>query len=196
MEKQSKISGFYKKTPEERLEIVKKFSELSESEIETLRKTGSMEIQHADKLIENVISTIEIPLGIATNFIVNGKEYLIPMAVEEPSVVAACSNAARIARERGGFISESSGPVMIGQIQIVDIPSRENAIQSLMLKKEEILRESNTRSQTLSRLSAGAVDMEIRTFDGIDDMIVVHIFVDVRDAMILGLAAFFIGGLA
>lgn len=183
MEKQSKISGFYKKTPEERLEVVKKFSELSESEIETLRKTGSMEIQHADKLIENVISTIEIPLGIATNFIVNGKEYLVPMAVEEPSVIAACSNAARIARERGGFRSESSGPVMIGQIQIVDIPSRESAIQSLMLKKEAILRESNTRSQTLSRLSAGAVDMEIRTFEGIDDMIVVHIFVDVRDAM-------------
>ncbi|MHB1811558.1 MAG: hydroxymethylglutaryl-CoA reductase, degradative [Thermoplasmataceae archaeon] len=183
MEKQSKISGFYKKTPEERLEIVKKFSELSESEIETLRKTGSMEIQHADKLIENVISTIEIPLGIATNFIVNGKEYLVPMAVEEPSVIAACSNAARIARERGGFKSESSGPVMIGQIQIVNIPSRESAIQSLMLKKEAILRESNTRSQTLSRLSAGAVDMEIRTFEGIDDMIVVHIFVDVRDAM-------------
>ncbi|MCL5802213.1 MAG: hydroxymethylglutaryl-CoA reductase, degradative [Candidatus Thermoplasmatota archaeon] len=183
MEKQSKISGFYKKTPEERLEIVKKFSELSESEIETLRKTGSMEIQHADKLIENVISTIEIPLGIATNFIVNGKEYLVPMAVEEPSVIAACSNAARIARERGGFRSESSGPVMIGQIQIVNIPSRESAIQSLMLKKEAILRESNTRSQTLSRLSAGAVDMEIRTFEGIDDMIVVHIFVDVRDAM-------------
>jgi len=183
MEKLSKISGFYKKTPEERLEVVRKFSQLSDSEVETLRKTGSMDIQHADKLIENVISTIEIPMGIATNFIVNGKDYLIPMAVEEPSVIAACSNAARTARARGGFRSQSSEPVMIGQIQIVDIPSRENAIQTLMLKKEEILRESNTRSQTLSSMSAGAVDMEVRTFEGIDDMVVVHIFVDVRDAM-------------
>jgi hydroxymethylglutaryl-CoA reductase len=183
MEKSSKISGFYKKTPEERLQIVSKFCDLNESEKETLRKTGSMKIDLADKIIENVITTLEIPLGIATNFVVNGRDYLIPMAVEEPSVIAACSNAARIARESGGFRSESSSPVMIGQIQIVDIPSREKAIESLMLKKEEILKESNTRSRTLSRMSAGAIDMEIRTFSEIDDMIVVHIFVDVRDAM-------------
>ena len=183
MEKSSKISGFYKKTPEERLQIVSNFCDLNEIERETLRNTGSMNIDLADKLIENVISTMEIPLGIATNFVINGKDYLIPMAVEEPSVIAACSNAARIARESGGFVSESTRPVMIGQIQIVDIPSREKAIESLMLKKEEILKESNTRSQTLSKMSAGAIDLEIRTFREIDDMIVIHIFVDVRDAM-------------
>ncbi|WP_393970666.1 hydroxymethylglutaryl-CoA reductase, degradative [Oxyplasma meridianum] len=183
MEKSSKISGFYKKTPEERLQIVGCFSDLNESEKQILRNTGSMKMELADKLVENVISTMEIPLGIATNFIINEKEYLIPMAVEEPSVIAACSNAARIARESGGFRSESTSPVMIGQIQIVDIPSLEKAVQSLSLKKEEILRESNTRSQTLSKMSAGAIDMEIRTFNKINDMIVVHIFVDVRDAM-------------
>jgi hydroxymethylglutaryl-CoA reductase len=183
MEKSSKISGFYKKTPEERLQMVGEFSGLNESEKQILRNTGSMKIDLADKLIENVISTMEIPLGIATNFVINGKEYLIPMAVEEPSVIAACSNAARIAREGGGFRSESSRPVMIGQIQVVEIPSIERAVQSLLLKKEEILRESNTRSQTLSKMSAGAIDMEIRTFSEVDDMIVLHLFVDVRDAM-------------
>ncbi|EQB72404.1 MAG: hypothetical protein AMDU1_APLC00009G0042 [Thermoplasmatales archaeon A-plasma] len=101
--KTSEISGFYKLTPEERAQVVARFAGLNDSDIEEISKTGSLPLDLADKLIENVISTVELPVGIAVNFLINGRDYLIPMAIEEASVVAACSNAAKIARASGGF---------------------------------------------------------------------------------------------
>ncbi|GAI52725.1 unnamed protein product, partial [marine sediment metagenome] len=110
MRKTSKISGFYKLSPEKRLKIVRELAGLSKEEVELLRKTGALELKQANRMIENVIGTTELPLGIATNFLINNRDYLIPMAIEEPSVVAAASNAAKMARPGGGFRTESTPP--------------------------------------------------------------------------------------
>src|SRR5438093_12845378 len=120
--KSSEVSGFYKKTPEDRWQVIRSFGELSDAEIETIRNTGALKFDQVDRMIENVVGTMPIPLGIAVNFRVNERDYLVPMAIEEPSVVAAASNAARMARERGGFSASTSGPIMIGQIQLVGVP--------------------------------------------------------------------------
>ena len=105
----SRLPGFYKLSVEERLEVVAKFSNLSEDEKKMLLSTGALPLEIADRMIENVIGTFELPIGIATNFLIDGKDYLIPMVLEEPSVVAAASNAARMARERGGFFTDYTG---------------------------------------------------------------------------------------
>ena len=102
-EKLSQISGFYKLSVEERLEKLKDFAGLSEEDLANLKTESALELKSADKMIENVIGTMPVPLGVSTNFLINGRDYLIPMATEEPSVVAAASNAARIARIKGGF---------------------------------------------------------------------------------------------
>lgn len=135
MSPSSRISGFYKLPPEKRLEKVKEFSNLSEEETDILKETGSLEINQADKMLENVIGSLELPLGIAVNFLINDKDYLIPMAIEESSVVAAASNAAKIARAEGGFEAESDPPRMIGQIQIMNIDNPEEAKKKLNPKK-------------------------------------------------------------
>ena len=179
----SEISGYYKLSVEERLELLGTFSNLTQEELEVLRMHGSLSMELADKLIENVVSTFEIPVGIAPNFRINGKDYLIPMAIEEASVVAACSNAARIARSAGGFVSESTEPIMIGQIQIVKYDSLEDLKKTILEHENEILKLANTRSKTLSSLGAGARGIEIRTLDDPQRSVVVHLLIDVRDAM-------------
>ena len=179
----SEISGFYKLSVDERLKILESFSDLSPEEIETLRIQGSLGTELADRLIENVVSTLELPVGIAPNFRINGKDYLIPMAIEEASVVAACSNAARIARVSGGFVSESTEPIMIGQIQIVKYDSLEKLKSTILEHETDIITLANTRSRTLSSLGAGAKGIEIRTLDDPQKSVVVHLLIDVRDAM-------------
>jgi hydroxymethylglutaryl-CoA reductase len=129
-------------------------------------------------MIENVIGTMQLPLGIATNFIINGRELLIPMAIEETSVVAAASNAAKMARP-DGFKAKATEPVMIGQIQILN-PARD-AKEKIEEQKEEILSLANAQDKILVDLGGGAKDLEIRWLS--NDMIVVHLLVDVRDAM-------------
>lgn len=182
-DKTSEISGFYKLSVPERLDILKQFSGLTEEEVQTLSTTGSLTADLADRLIENVVSTLELPVGIAPNFKINGKDYLIPMAIEEASVVAACSNAARIARASGGFVSVSSDPVMIGQIQIIEYDDYKRISGLIKEHKEEILKLANTRSKTLSSLGAGAKDLEIRQLTNPGKDVVIHLLVDVRDAM-------------
>jgi hydroxymethylglutaryl-CoA reductase len=181
--KTSEISGFYKLTPEERVQVVARFASLSESDIEEISKTGSLPLDLADKLIENVISTVELPVGIAVNFTINGKDYLIPMAIEEASVVAACSNAAKIARASGGFQSTSSDPVMIGQVQLMGCGDFEKVRTAVENHKGEILDLANGRSRTLSSMKAGARDIEIRRINDPQGSTVLHLKVDVRDAM-------------
>ena len=179
----SEISGFYKLSVEERLKLLGSFSDLTQEELEVLRMQGSLNTELADKLIENVVSTFEIPVGIAPNFRINGKDYLIPMAIEEASVVAACSNAARIARASGGFVSESTEPIMIGQIQIVSYDSFEKLKNVILEHETDILKLANTRSKTLSSMGAGAKGIEIRTLEDPQRSVVVHLLIDVRDAM-------------
>ena len=147
--KHSDISGFHKLSIEERLQIVKDFAELTEEETQLLKKTGALDIAIADRMIENVIGTFELPFGVATNFMINDKDYLIPMVIEEPSVVAAASNVAKMARSGGGFNTESDESVMIGQIQVVNVPNIESAKSAILSKKEEIIEMANEQNATI-----------------------------------------------
>jgi hydroxymethylglutaryl-CoA reductase len=179
----SDISGFYKLSPEERLKIVKEFSGLSDNEVEILKSTG-LGLEQADRMIENVIGTIELPVGIATNFLINGKDYLVPMAIEEPSVVAAASNAAKIARKLGGFTAEVSEPVMIGQIQISNVPDLEAAKKSILENKKEILKVANQEDPMLVKYGGGAKNVEVRLINSTEgETLIIHLLVDCRDAM-------------
>jgi len=180
--KSSQISGFYKMPVEKRIEIVKSFSDLNEDEIKLFSSCLDMGI--ADRMIENVLGTFELPLGLAVNFKINDKDYLLPMAIEESSVVAAASNAAKIARINGGFKTECTDPLMIGQIQILHMDDVAGAAKKIMSKKKEILHLANEQDKILVKFGGGAKDIEVRILDSpLGKMIVTHLIVDVRDAM-------------
>ncbi|RZN60384.1 MAG: hydroxymethylglutaryl-CoA reductase, degradative [Thermoproteota archaeon] len=184
MERTSRIPGFYKLPVEERVKIVKEFAGLTDEEASLLMKAGNLDISVADRMIENVIGTWPLPLGIATNFLINGRDYLIPMAIEEPSVVAAASNAAKMAREGGGFFASSTDPIMISQIQLVKVKDAEEARNAILAEKQRILEIANERDPVLVRLGGGARDLEVRIIDTImGKMVITHLIVDVRDAM-------------
>lgn len=181
--KSSQISGFYKLRPEERLRVVKEFAGLTEEEAGLVARTGALRMEQVERMIENVIGTMEVPLGVATNFLINGEDRLIPMATEEPSVVAAASNAAKMAREKGGFQATSTDPVMIGQIQLTGVSDPFGARMTLLANKEQILALANGQDSTLVRLGGGAKDIEVRVLASTEPMVVVHLLVDCRDAM-------------
>jgi len=184
MSKTSQISGFYKLTPDERLKIIKEFANLGDGEVKAIQSTGALAIEQVDRMIENVIGTFDVPLGIATNFLINGKDYLIPMAIEEPSVVAAASNSAKMARVKGGFEASSTEPVMIGQIQLVDVEDVTKAKEELQSKKEEILELANQQDPILVKFGGGAKDIDVKVIDTIKGpMAIIHLLVDCRDAM-------------
>jgi len=179
----SRIPGFYNLPPEERLRIVAEFAGLTDEEKKALLgKTFG--IDDANRMIENVVGIWPLPLGIATNFVVNGKDVLVPMAIEEPSVVAAASNAAKIARIKGGFTAEVSGSEMIGQVQLVDVPDPETAVEKIRGAEEELLSIANSRDPVLIKFGGGAKRIEARVVDTSGGkMVVVHLVVDVKDAM-------------
>lgn len=180
--KTSKISGFYKLPIKERLEFVKTFSNLSEEEVEIL--SSSLDLKTADRMIENVLGTFDLPIGLALNFLINDRDFIIPMVTEESSVVAAASNAAKIARIKGGFKTECSDPLMIGQIQILNLKDIASSVKTLLDHKNEILKIANSQDKILTDLGGGAKDFELRILDSpIGKMIVLHLIVDVRDAM-------------
>lgn len=179
----SAISKFYRLSVEDRIKKVANFADLNQEEIDILRNNGSLPTEVSDHMVENFLSNIEIPMGIATNFMINGIDYLIPMAIEEPSVIAACSNAAKIARASGGFTSFSTDPLMIGQIQLLDISSPEIATVKIQLHKQELLSMANEKSKTLSSMSAGAKDLYTTYYESPKEMLIVNLIVDVRDAM-------------
>ena len=181
-EKSSKISGFYKLPVEKRVEIVKKFADLTDEEAKLFSTSLDMEI--ADRMIENVLGTFEFPIGVAVNFKINGEDKLIPMAVEESSVVAAASNAAKNARINGGFTADCSDPIMIGQLQLLDVDDIATAAEKILDHKKQLLELANAQDKILVDLGGGAKDLEVRILDSpIGKMIVTHIHVDVRDAM-------------
>ncbi|RLF29641.1 MAG: hydroxymethylglutaryl-CoA reductase, degradative [Thermoplasmata archaeon] len=180
--KSSRVSGFYRLPIEKRIEFVKKFSDLTDEETKLF--SSCLNIDIADRMIENVLGTFELPLGVAVNFVINGRDYLVPMAIEESSVVAAASNAAKIARVKGGFTAECSPPLMIGQIQVLKVEDVTEASQSIIEHKPEILRLANAQDKILVELGGGAKDLEVRILDSpLGKMIVIHLIVDVRDAM-------------
>ena len=184
MNKSSLISGFYKLRPKERLELVKKFASLTDEETTSLQNSGSLPLDLADRMIENVVGVFPIPLGIAVNFLINKRDYLIPMAIEEPSVVAAASNAAKMIRKGGGFYTCSTLPIMIGQIQAVGIKDPYAARTRVIQAKEEILKKANDQDPVLVSFGGGAKDLDakvIHTTQG--PMLIAELHVDCRDAM-------------
>jgi len=184
MGKSSLVSGFYKLSPEERLMFVKEFAGLSDEECALLRNTGSLNLDLADRMIENVIGAIPIPLGIGINFQINKRDYLVPMAIDEPSVVAAASFAAKMARQGGGFYTSSTPPIMIGQIQAVDIRDPYAARMQVIQAKEEILKKANDQDPMLVSVGGGAKDLDTRVIHTTQGpMLITELHVDCRDAM-------------
>ena len=180
----SSIPKFFEKSREERIDIVGKFSGLSKEEIEILKNSeGGISFDKADKMVENAIGTFSLPLGIATNFRINNKDYLIPMVIEEPSVIAAASKAAKIARIHGGFNVQADESYSIGQIQVVNVDVK-RATEKIMKSSKEILEIANTKSKTLSSMGKGAKEVtcrEVKTDSG--SMLIVELLIDVGDAM-------------
>jgi len=184
LKKSSKISGFYKLSIPERIQIVKEFADLTDEEVRLLQSTGSLNLDLADRMIENVVGTFPLPLGIAVNFLINGKDYLIPMAIEEPSVVAAASYAAKMARSKGGFHTSSTEPVMIGQIQTVKVKDPYRAKMAVLDAKEEILKKANEQDPMLVSVGGGAKDVQVKVIDTPrGPMVITELLVDCRDAM-------------
>ena len=179
----SRLPGFYKLSPKERLRKVAELCGLSEEDVETLTVRG-LSISLADMMIENVVGLMAYPFAVAPNFRINGRDYLVPMVLEEPSVVAAASNAARMMRSGDGIRAEATDPIMIGQIQLIDVEQPREVVDKVLAKKDEIIDLANAQDPTLVKLGGGARDVEariIRTLKG--TMVVVHLLVDCRDAM-------------
>jgi hydroxymethylglutaryl-CoA reductase len=184
MDKSSSISGFYKLNPKERLAIVKEFAGLSEEECDLLLNTGSLPLEAADRMIENVVGAFPLPLGIGVNFLINNRDYLIPMAIEEPSVVAAASYAAKMVRASGGFHTSSAAPVMMGQIQVVNVADAEAAKQQVLAAKQEILDQANAQDPVLASVGGGAKGLDAKVINTTaGTMLIVELHVDCRDAM-------------
>ncbi len=182
--KTSRIPGFYKLSIDERLKIVKEIAGLTDEEVNLLRNFGNLDPKIADSMIENVIGAMSYPFAVAVNFKINGKDYLVPMVIEEPSVVAAASNAAKMLREGEGIKALADKQFMIGQIHIMNPKSPYTAMNEILLHKEEILDIANSTNYTLRKLGGGAKDIEVRIVEtrrGI--AIIVHLIVDVLDAM-------------
>lgn len=176
----SELKGFYKLSLEERLRTVQEFAGLSAEDIKILREKG-LGMDQAQKMIENVVGTFELPFGVAVNFLINGNDYLIPMVIEEPSVVAASSNAAKLARPGGGFFTSSTAPIMIGQIQLVNVDSPSSARLQILEQKQKILELANQQDPVLLRFGGGCKDLEVKVLD--NGMVITHLLVDCRDAM-------------
>lgn len=180
----SSVPKFFEKDLKEKLEIIKNFSNLTNEEISLLEKSGGgLSFDKANTMVENAIGTFSLPLGIATNFRINQKDYLIPMVIEEPSVIAAASNAAKIAKIHGGFSAKADESISIGQIQVIETNIK-SSIEKLKRSYKEIIDLANSKSQTLSKMNKGAKEInfkEIKTDSG--QMLIVELTIDVGDAM-------------
>jgi len=166
------------------MKIVKEFAGLTDEEVNILQSTGSLSLELADRMIENVVGAIPIPLGIAVNFLINGKDYLIPMAIEETSVVAAASYGAKMTRRRGGIFTNSTEPVMTGQIQVVKVKDPYRARMAILESKDEILEKANEQDPMLVSVGGGAKDVRAKVIHTMREaMVIAELLVDCRDAM-------------
>ncbi|MFW5896194.1 MAG: hydroxymethylglutaryl-CoA reductase, degradative [archaeon] len=179
----SRISGFYRQSVEQRRETIADLADLSEEAIEAIGGRGLDDVR-ADTISENVIGTLEYPLSVATNFRIDGEDRLIPMAVEETSVVAAASYAALMARDTGGFTTDVSGPLMIAQIQAVDVADPHAAKLRILKEKERLMELADEQDPVLVKFGGGCEDVEVRVVDTPrGEMVVTHLIVNVQDAM-------------
>jgi hydroxymethylglutaryl-CoA reductase len=174
----------YNRTLAERLQVVADWAALNGHE-QVFLSSGGLDAAHADPMIENVIGTYALPFAIATNFLVNGVDVLVPMVIEEPSVVAAVSNAAKLFREGGGFTTSSDEPIMIGQIQVVDVPDLAAAREALLANEARLCVEADSVGGSIVKRGGGARGIIVRTFPDtpIGAMLVLHLLYDTRDAM-------------
>ena len=183
----ARIPEFYKLSVSQRVREVRKQGLLSNQDYQALVSGDhTLSIQSADKMIENVIGVMGLPVGLGLNFLINEREYAIPLVVEEPSIVAALSSAAKIARAGGGFSVESTEPILIGQIQVVDVPHPQRARTALLQRKGEILNLANSLHPNMVARGGGAKDLEVHIHPSSGqggDMVVAHLLVDTRDAM-------------
>lgn len=181
----SRLPNFRALTPAQRLAAIADAASLTPEEKQLLAQPGALGLDRADGMIENVIGAFELPLGVAGNFQVNGRDVLVPMAVEEPSVVAAASYMAKLARECGGFETSSTRPLMRAQVQVLGLTDPHGARLALLRERERIVTLANSRDNVLIELGGGCQDIEVHVFPDTPrgPMIVMHLIVDVRDAM-------------
>ena len=180
----SRLSGFFRHTVAERRQIVAEMTDLTEQQTAALEACGALSEEAADRMIENVIGTMSLPVGVATNFVIDGKHYLIPFCLEESSVVAAASNMAKRCLKNGGFHTNSDAPMMIGQLQILECSDWKKAEQDVLSNAEELIQLCNSLPSTMVRLGGGCKRIETRLLDSISGpMLIAHIVVDCRDAM-------------
>ncbi|MDH3855874.1 MAG: hydroxymethylglutaryl-CoA reductase, degradative [Nitrosopumilus sp.] len=180
----SSISKFFEKSRKDRLNIIANFANLTSDELNILQNdNGGISFDKADKMVENAIGTFSLPLGIATNFKINGKDYVVPMVIEEPSVIAAASKGAKIARIKGGFEVAADESFSIGQIQMLDVDIS-SAISQIKNSSNEILQLANSKSNTLSKMGKGAKEVFCKEIDAPSGkMLIVELLIDVGDAM-------------
>lgn len=184
MTRTSRLPGFYKLTVDERRSLVSEATGADTRDMDRALEAGGLDAETADKFVENVIGTYSLPYGVALNVRVNDRDFVVPMVVEEPSVVAAASNAAKMARSGGGFRAESDPPLMISQIQLTHVPDIDRARSALAAAKSEILARADRAVPGLVARGGGARDVEVRVLgDASERMVVVHVVVDCRDAM-------------
>jgi hydroxymethylglutaryl-CoA reductase len=182
-ERSSDVSGFYRRPLAARREALRRFANLTDAELGTYEFPPGVDAGVLERMIENVVGAFPLPLGIATHFRVNDREYLVPMAIEETSVVAAASNAAKIARAAGGFRAQTTPPVMIGQVQILDAPDPAAGRLRILAERDRLLEAANAKDPLLVRFGGGARELEVRRIDSPrGPMLVVHLLVDARDA--------------
>ncbi|UCE43586.1 MAG: hydroxymethylglutaryl-CoA reductase, degradative [Candidatus Bathyarchaeota archaeon] len=184
MNRTSEVSGFYKLSPKERAQFVKEFADLTDEEVELLQSTGSLKLELADRMIENVVGAIPIPIGIGVNFLINGRDYLIPMATDEPSVVAAASYAAKMTRLKGGFFTSSTEPIMVGQIQAVNIDDPYGAKMAILAAKDKIIEKANEQDPMLISVGGGARNLDVKVIEADSGpMVITELHIDCRDVM-------------
>jgi hydroxymethylglutaryl-CoA reductase len=180
----SRLAEFYRKSLAERQAAVSEWAGLASDEARILSGAMGLSAETADHMVENAVGTFGLPLGVATNFLVNGRDVLVPMAIEEPSVVAGASFAARLAREGGGFICSSSEPLMISQIQVLDLADTEGARLDVLASKARLMDIADEADPMLVQAGGGPRDIEARVIESaVGPMLVVHVMVDCRDAM-------------
>ena len=182
--KNSRIEGFYKLSVSERRELLGELAGLNQEQKDAWGESGELDEDAADRMIENVVGTYSLPIGVATNFVIDGSHYAIPFVLEEPSVVAAASNMAKRCLVKGGFKSENDDPVMIGQIQVVGCSEPELAKKSILDERENLINKCNDVDPILVKFGGGCKNIEVRIIEtGSGPMVIVHIHVDCRDAM-------------
>ena len=180
----SRLKGFYKLDVEQRRRMVADLAELNDEHVAALAASGELDDASADRMIENVIGTMSLPVGVATNFIIDEKHYLVPFCLEESSVVAAASNMAKRCHAKGGFSSNNDAPMMIAQIQLLDVEDQDAAIQQIEENKIELMELANSLPSTMIRLGGGCKNITTRSLETLSGpMLIVHIHVDCRDAM-------------